>query len=332
MLTIHARLAERESVARTERDVLQAIDYALAWMWERNPHKAPGGIHTPTFWEYFEDWGRRESTSKRQRALCVRVVARLMGRRENWNGIDSAYFFRLMQRMEAEGYSMNYRWNIGSRLRAVMHEGYRLKYHGNDDFREFKCPRESIEAIALTNEEIGLLWDYSPDGPLHARVRDLALIGYYSAARFSDYSRLSLANIRDGVLEFYQRKTGEKVSIPASPRLVAVLKRNGGKAPSVCQVVFNREIKKVAKGAGIDGIVPLSKAQAKADGTPTYRWEMCQSHTFRRSALTNLYRSGVSIKDCMYVSGHRSLSAFQAYLRIGAQESMDRLMGVNFFK
>ena len=69
----------------------------------------------PTFWEYFDDWGRRESSSKRQRALAVRKIAGLMGRNDDWEDIDSAYWLRLMRKLEDMGYSVNYRWNIGTR-------------------------------------------------------------------------------------------------------------------------------------------------------------------------------------------------------------------------
>ena len=58
------------------------------------------------FWEYFDEWGKRPSSSQRQRALAVRVVARLMGRRENWNEIDTAYWFRLQRKMEDAGDSV----------------------------------------------------------------------------------------------------------------------------------------------------------------------------------------------------------------------------------
>lgn len=327
LLTIHSRLTEKEVTAKTEKDVLDALYYAVTG---RNAPAPSSGV--PTFWEYFEEWGGRPSSSIRQRALAVRVVARLMGKKENWDGIDSSYWFRLQRKMEDEGYSVNYRWNIGARLKVVMHEGFKLKYHTNQDFREFQSKKEQTEAIALSPEEIEMLWQYTPRNELYGKVRDLALIGYYSAARFSDYSRLSSDNIRDGRLEFTQKKTDEKVVLPASPRLVLLLERNGGKAPSVNQVVFNRYIKTVARESGIDGVVELPKSKRKKDGSPTYRWEMVQSHTFRRSALTTLYLSGVPVRDCMFASGHKSISAFERYLRITKEQAVERLSGSSFFK
>ena len=112
LLGIHARLTEKESTARSEADALAAIDYALAGARRYTPIAPPSGA--PTFWEYFDEWGSRPSSSQRQRTLAVRVVARLMGRRENWDQIDSAYWLRLMQKMEDAGVPVEYYMYAGT--------------------------------------------------------------------------------------------------------------------------------------------------------------------------------------------------------------------------
>lgn len=325
---IHIRMQEAEDKDMSPAD---AITFALTG--KKTENKAEKIKKTrPTFWEYFELWGKRESSSKRQRGLAVRTVARLMGKKDDWEDIDSAYWFRLQKKMEDEGFSVNYRWNIGARLKVAMHEGFKMKYHNNTDFQEFRSKKEQTEAIALTPDEIELLWNYVPKSDMYAKCRDLFLIGYYTGARFSDYSRLTKDNINNGMVEFYQQKTDDKVVIPASPRLIQLLDRNGGIAPQVVHVVFNRNIKNVAKDAGIDGVVQLSKAKRKADGSATHRWEMVSSHTARRSLITNLYKSGVSAKDCMAISGHKSLSSFERYLKISHEQSINTLKDNPLFK
>jgi len=57
LLTIHSRLTEREVSVRTEEDVLKALEYAVTGM-ERKETR-----NVPTFWEYFDDWGKRPSSS-----------------------------------------------------------------------------------------------------------------------------------------------------------------------------------------------------------------------------------------------------------------------------
>lgn len=322
---IHIRLEERERDVSSHRQVLSAIEYAVSG-------REPASSKRPTFWEYFTEWGGRESSSKRQRGLAVRVIARLMGTDDDWEDIDSSYWYRLQRKMEDEGFSVNYRWNLGARLKVAMHEGYRLKYHSSTDFQEFRSRKEQTDAIALTPEEIELLWAYRPRYKMYREARDLFLIGYYTGARFSDYSRLGKGNIHDGVIEFVQQKTDDKVFVPVSPRLLEIMERNGGKAPVMNHVVFNRYIKKVAKDAGIDGVVQLPKSKRKEDGQETHRWEMVSSHTARRSLLTNLYQSGVSARDCMAISGHKSISSFERYLKISHEQSVEKLKGNSIFQ
>ena len=322
---VEYRLMDKEPDVQTHKDVLSAIEYAVSGA-------EPASKKRPTFWEYFEEWGNRESSSKRQRGLAVRVIGKLMGRTDDWEDIDSAYWFRLQRKMEDAGFSVNYRWNIGARLKVAMHEGFTLKYHTNMDFQEFRSKKEQTEAIALTPSEIELLWEYRPIYKLYKEARDLFLIGYYTGSRFSDYSRLTSGNIHDGVVEFVQQKTDDKVIIPASLRLLELMKRNGGRAPKMNHTVFNRYIKKVARDAGVDGIVQLTKSRRKDNGEETHRWEMVSSHTARRSLLTNLYQSGVSARDCMAISGHKSISSFERYLKVSQEQSFLRLQGNSIFQ
>ena len=59
---------------------------------------------------------------------------------------------------------------------------------------------------------------------------------------------------------------------------------------------------------------------------------LVQSHTFRRSAITELYLSGVPAKDCMFLSGHKSLRAFETYVRTSKEQAADRMKDNPFFK
>ena len=45
-------------------------------------------------------------------------------------------------------------------------------------------------------------------------------------------------------------------------------------------------------------------------------------HTARRSCITNLYRRGYPVNYIMVLSGHRSMQAFQRYMRASSKELM----------
>jgi integrase len=256
-----------------------------------------------------------------------------MGRADNWDAIDTGYYFRLIQRINDAGYSVNYQGSIVSRLKSVMSEGFKLKYHGNSDFHQFTRRSEQPDTIYLTKNELEKLWNLDLNDRMERRVRDLFLLGCYTAMRFSDYSRLSFDNIRDGFIHMTQKKTSSSVVLPASPRVMAILKRNGGAAPKIQQAVFNREIKVVCCKAGMNEAIEVTKSKGAghiSEFKPKYT--QVSSHTARRTGCTLMYQSGVPASQVMLISGHKSESAFYRYIRTGKEENAKALADNPFFK
>lgn len=62
------------------------------------------------------------------------------------------------------------------------------------------------------------------------------------------------------------------------------------------------------------------------------RCDMVSSHTARRTGATLLYKSGVPIKQCMMITGHKSESTFLGYIRISKEENAELLSKNPFFK
>ncbi len=287
----------------------------------------------PSFWEYFQEWSERDNPSIRQRKLAFRNISRLMGQAENWESIDSSYHYRLVQKMNAAHFALNYRWRTVQQLRTVLNEGLKLKYHGNVDFKSWKNPKETPEAVYLTQKEVDRLWNLDLKDPALCKARDLFVLGVYTSARFSDYSRLSLDMIQDGIIHFRQRKTAGKVLIPASPRVVRILQRNGGKAPKMSLQTFNERIKRVCREAGICDVIEISRSVGEKrilERKP--KFEMVSSHTARRTGATLLYQSGIPASQCMMLTGHRKESTFYRYIKTTMEENARMLQKASFFK
>ena len=322
---IHIRLQEKEGNARTKNDVLDAIAYAFG-----EERKTPT---RPSFWQYFRSWGERPSPVQRQRRLYPNIVSKLMGEKEDWEQIDSAYYFRLCRAMDDYGCSVNYKGAIIAKLKLVMSEGYKQKFHRNEEFRFFKRMSEVPETIALTKDELEALWRCDSLTQMERKAADLFLIGTYAIARWEDYSRLSLANISGGMLGYEQLKTGRSVILPASPRLVACLERNGGHAPVLSQQKFNEAIKRACKKIGMTDLVHFTKSQGSSRiSCEKPRYELVSSHTARRTGCTILYLSGVPAKRCMMLSGHKTERVFLSYIRIAKEENAQMLAGNEFFQ
>lgn len=327
---IRLLLETRLDAYSTEEEIREAMDAALA----EGKEDAEGGENArPTFWEYFDEWSNRDCPAKRQRRNTCSLIGSLMGRGADWEDVDTAYYFNLVRKMNAHGYSVNYRGSVISKLRTVMSEGYRLKYHRNEDFRQFRKTTEQPDTVYLTEAELDRLWAVELDDPMERQARDLFLIGCYTAARFSDYSRLAPENVSGGLITFSQRKTADTVVMPLSGKVRELLRRNGGRSPRMNQTVFNREIKKVCMKAGIGGRVQVTRSRGERHVTTWEpKWKMVSSHTARRTGATLLYMSGVPAAQCMMITGHRTEAAFMRYIRVTKEENARSLADNPFFR
>ena len=326
---IHLRLLEKEDSVQTEESALLLIDYALTGKVVRNPRTG----ERPSFWAYFREWGERPSPVQRQRRLYPNVVSRLMGENEDWEQIDSSYYFRLCRAMDGYGCSINYKGAIIAKLKLVMNEGYKLKYHKNEDFRQFRRMGEVPETIALSADELDLLYSFEGFTHMERKAADLFIIGTYAVARWEDYSRLALDNLAGGMLNYEQMKTGRTIIMPASPRLVDCLNRNGGRAPELSQQKFNEAIKRCCRKIGMTDKLHISRSVGAGRVSESFeRCELVSSHTARRTGCTLLYLAGVPIKRCMMLSGHTTEKNFMRYIRISKEENARMLANVAFFQ
>ena len=311
------------------------IEFALSRIVNGHWNDTLQADDTPTFWEYFKEWSERPCSSQRQHRLTYNTTLRLMGGVWTWDNMDSRFYQSILTKMKAEGYATNYQGNIIQRIKTVMSEGRKLGYHSNTAYTEWKRPAEESFSIALNEREMQMLWDADLT-PGERRVADLAWLGYLTASRYSDYSRLTSDNIHGDTIRFVQRKTDSEVLIPCSPKIKTILERNKGRAPKMVDVVFNREIKEVCRKVGIDSVIQVPRSTRKikgwADDKVVYKWELVSSHSFRRSGASALYRSGVPARVVRYLTGHTTDKQLFKYIKIDKEEGLELLSQSDFFK
>lgn len=325
---IRIRLLSRLDDFSTDRDIKRAISYAI------DGKEETAEPRTPTFMEYFRQWGDVQIASIRQRRLAYNNTLALMGDGHDWDDITEAFMFRLLRGMQDNRWGVNYQGRMVKCIKAVMNEGYRLGYHRNMAYRDFKAPSAPVENIYLNDEEMDRIWNYKSRLSMEMKVAHLAMLGYLTCARFSDYSRLSEANIGDdGMLRFSQQKTGRTVVIPCSPKIRKILELNGGKAPKISQQNFNTTIKDICRKLGIDDKVEITSMEGRDRVRRVYeKWELVSSHTFRRSAATNLYLAGVPLRSIMQLTGHSTIAMLERYLKVTGEENAIKLADNPFFK
>lgn len=332
---IETILNERLNQFSTDQEVKDAIEAALAAKEGRQaPVKKKDTSGRIKFWDYFEEWSQRDTPSQKDRALAYKRVSEIMGRTGDWEDIDEAWHFRFVQKCNDLGLSLNYQATLIAKVKTVLIEGYKLHFHTSQEYKKFAYKWETADSVALTQDEVNRLWDADLTGR-DAMARDLFILGVYTAARFQNYSKLSDGNIVDGMIQFVQPKTGDSVLIPLSPRVKGVLERNGGAAPDMTEQELGRRIKQICKGLGGSFLETYDIRRTeggKVKIEKKAKWEKISAHTARRTGATILHLSGVPDFQLMKLTGHRTLSNFQKYLRISKEDNARMLADNPFFK
>ena len=293
--------------------------------------RANSGLLIP----YYERWATAQRPGiriNRQRKLTCEVLKRYAKPDVRFEDMTRKWIEGFLMHLQKKGYSYNYIGTNLKNLKAVMNAALKDKLHDNLDFKNFKRMEEDADSVYLTENEIARLETVELSG-MEAKARDLFLVGYYTAMRFSDYSRLSMSDIQGGILKFTTAKTGEQVLIPANPKLVAILERYGGRSPVLSEQKLNDGIKTACEKAGIDDFVTknITKGGRKESiWLPKYRF--VSSHTARRSGATNMYKAGILSRYIMMITGHKSESSFRKYIRITKLENAETLADNPFFR
>ena len=327
LTAIENRLLQREKPLMSFQEVEEAMTYGLG-----------GGVAVvptarPTFWEYFREFAERECPSKKWRANAYRVASSFMGKKDDWEEIDGDWHFRLDALMKKAGYSLNYISTITSKVRTVMHEGEIRGYHTNTAYKSFPRRYETSDTVYLDRGEMEDLWELDLTDETERKARDLFFLGYYTAARYQNYSRLSLDNISGGKIRFIQPKTGGEVVMPCAPRVMEILRRWGGKAPALTEQAINRALKDICRKAGFTSKVQTRITKGGKTVISTHeKWELISTHTARRSGATNLYLEGVPIRICRFLTGHKDDATFLKYIKVSREEGADLLAKADFFK
>lgn len=284
------------------------------------------------FLPYFRMWSLGESTKykyNRYKTYTYNLLTEYFnGRQPTFDDITYTFCEDFIEWMSARDLSANTRGSHVKFIKAAMNEAFKNKLHKNEDFRTFRKETEQVDAVYLTNEEVTKVAELPLCGS-HKIARDLFIIGCHTGMRFSDYSRLSMNDISDGVIHFITQKCKAPVDIPAHPRVLQILEQNGGVAPKISGQKFNAYIKQVCKEAGINESVLVRKGGKQVRHK---KWELVSSHTARRTGLTNMYKAGIPTYRCMMISGHKTEQVFLTYIRITQEENAQYLKDNPFFK
>lgn len=283
------------------------------------------------FLPFFLKWAGEETTKhkyNRYKKYTYNLLVEYFEKKQpTFDDINYAFCEGFIEWMSSKGLCANTRGSHVKFVKAAMNESFKRKLHSNEEFRSFRKEQEQIDAVYLTNEEVTKVAELPLCGS-YKLARDLFIIGCHTGMRFSDYSKLSINDISDGVIHLITKKCKTPVDIPAHPRVLNILNSYGGTLPSITGQKFNMYIKQVCKEAGINESILVRKG---GQHVRHLKWELVSSHTARRTGLTNMYKAGIPTYRCMMISGHKTEQVFMTYLRITQKENAAYLKDNSFF-
>ena len=216
--------------------------------------------------------------------------------------------------------------------KRLMNMALEEKLHANLAHRDpaFKQPRmKASSKIYLTTGEIDQLeqLDLSSQ-PNIERERDRFLLAYWFVMRFSDVCRVKrewLFNLQGKqFLRYTSTKTKVEATLPIKASALALIEKHRYDFSFSGNVQANRELKTIAAMAGIN--TPTSQ-----DGKSGPKSMFVTTHTARRSAATNLYLEGVSLKMIGDLGGWKDLQSLRTYLRASGLDTAQVAVDLDFF-
>ena len=289
-----------------------------------------------TFLHYYHEWATTRTESKkvlRRQDLSTWNLLREFRPVIAFEDVDKSFYEEFCHWMdEVKHYKENTKGTHIKNIRAAMSAALKEKLHDNDAFLQFKKQKEEVDAVYLTQDELDILYRLPLTGH-KAKARDIFLVGCYTAMRWSDFSRLEENDITSDTIYFTHRKTGYKVSIPLHPIVKEILERYDGKVPVISEQKLNKYIKEVCRDAGFTqpikrvyymGGVRVEEVKPKCD--------LVSSHTARRTAATNMYKSGIPAYNIMLITGHTSEATFRQYIKFEKEKNAEYMRDNPYFK
>jgi integrase len=203
--------------------------------------------------------------------------------------------------------------------------------------KNFKVMEEEADSIALSVDEIYMIYNTDLSDDLRSdRIRDLYCIDLWTGLRYQDIQQVGPSKFLDKGTKIKLRthKTNKTVIIPLHGMIKLIVEKYDGKLPKVpTDQEMNRQLKEIGRKAGLLERISKTTTRAGEKMSETFfQWELLTVHTARRSFATNAIRAGIPKRDVMDLTSHQTEKSFDKYVKIGAQETADRLQDHDFFK
>ena len=230
----------------------------------------------------------------------------------------------------------NYFAKIIAVLKTFFRWAIKKGYTNNRSFEDFKASEHDTDIVYLTFEELMKLYEKNFDSDKLSHVRDFYCMGCFTGLRFSDLSKLHLANIsEDHIILSIQKTKTQNHAIKLNKYAKAILGKYKGTIyeplPVISSQKSNDYIKDCCELAEIAQPFTIHWFVGNQKKTLTQpKCKFITSHTARKTFITNSLLLGMEPKAIKKIANIKKDAVLDKYMKVTeafTDEQMDKAWG-----
>lgn len=255
----------------------------------------------------------------------------------SFDKIDGDFFESLRDySYEIKKVKQNYFAKVIKVLKSFLNWATEKGYNTSREFERYRAVEHDIDIVYLTFDELMTLYEKEFDSDKLSHVRDFYCMGCFTGLRFSDLSKLHLANIsEDHIVLSIQKTKTQNHAIKLNKYAKAILEKYKGTIyeplPVISSQKFNEYIKDCCEDAEINQPFTIHwfvGNQKKSLTQPKYKF--ITSHTARKTFITNSLLLGMEPKAIKKIANIKKDAVLDKYMKVTeafTDEQMDKAWG-----
>ena len=241
---------------------------------------------------------------------------------------DYSYQIKMMKQ--------NYFAKVIKVLKSFLNWATEKGYNTNREFEKFRAVEHDIDIVYLSFDELMKLYEKDFNNDRLSQVRDFYCMGCFTGLRFSDLSKLHLANIsEDHIVLSIQKTKTQNHAIKLNKYAKAILEKYKGTIyeplPIISSQKFNEYIKECCELAEITQPFTIHWFVGNKKKSLTQpKCKLITSHTARKTFITNSLLLGMEPKAIKKIANIKKDAVLDKYMKVTeafTDEQMDKAWG-----